>query len=467
MNLNRRGHEIARVRRYSLLLQSGELRAADIEPVRLDMEGPSGQQPAPAAALGDALAEALAVLQADGHCQEVSEQEGAQGRGLATEALSEAAGDEQRADARPALLVEVAAEFVVEDAQEHITDSCTGSVITTEAAIDAEADITTPADASSVASPADASLVTSPAAAAPGDNSTFQQKTPVTRRSMSKSPSPRRRPSPLQTALPANDENTAPASPAASPYSLPRSPSPAARSPGSKPAAAKSASALHAPLSPHGNAPVLVEAPAATTAASPTVTGVAGEQITSADAPVEALGVAAAQNSMETTEQVSPKAEHADMDGEQLTDGSPAPGAAPQTQEVLTPRTGSEANAAEPVVPATQMETPVRGLRILQGEPRNYADDELLTPASVAPFPGFGDHTAGGGCTEEATPSTAPRVADPAPFLSNNNVVFSPDTPAEALSGEHWLHITTLFMHARLCIKQSELSVLYEMFSYQ
>ena len=41
------------------------------------MEGPSGQQPAPAAALGDALAEALAVLQADSHCQEVSEQEGA------------------------------------------------------------------------------------------------------------------------------------------------------------------------------------------------------------------------------------------------------------------------------------------------------------------------------------------------------------------------------------------------------
>ena len=392
------------------------------------MEGPSGQQPAPAAALGDALAEALAGLQADGHCQEVSEQEGAQGRGLAIEALSEAAGDEQQANARPALLVEVAAEFVVEDAQEHITDSCTGSVITTEAAIDAEADITAPADASSVASPA---------AAAPGDNSTFQQKTPVTRRSMSKSPSPRLRPSPLQTALPANDENTAPASPAASPYSLPHSPSPAARSPGSKPAAAKSASAIHAPLSPHGNAPVLMEAPADITAASPTVTGVAGEQITSADAPVEALKVVAAQNSTETTEQVSPKAEHADMDGEQLTDGSPAPDAAPQAQEILTPRTGSEANAAEPVVPATQMETPVRGLRILQGKLRNYADDELLTPASVAPFPGFGDHTAGGGCAEEATPSTAPRVADPAPFLSNNNVVFSPDTPAEALSGEH------------------------------
>jgi hypothetical protein len=41
----------------------------------------------------------------------------------------------------------------------------------------------------------------------------------------------------------------------------------------------------------------------------------------------------------------------------------------------------------------------------------------------------------GAAAPEEATPATAPRVADPAPFLSNVNSVFSPDTPADARSG--------------------------------
>ena len=36
------------------------------------------------------------------------------------------------------------------------------------------------------------------------------------------------------------------------------------------------------------------------------------------------------------------------------------------------------------------------------------------------------------GLGENSTPPTAPRVADPAPFLSNDNCVFSPDSPADA-----------------------------------
>lgn len=436
---------------------SKEQRTADVAPVRLDMDG---QDPAPDAAHTDALAEALAVQQADDKLQEAPQREGsaaatetppespASTAAVSGELASPAVIVEAAVLVEAAVVAEAAAEDTLEAAHEETPDTSAES-----AAVEGEAEDPAPVSANVLASPEPAAL----------EHSAPAQQTPIPRRSTSKSlsPSPRRRPSPLQTALAANDENAAPASPAISVHSLPRSPSPAARSPGTKPATPKSAGVLRTPLSPHGNAqPLVYEPAAATEALSPTQTGSATEVIASVDAPEEAQEVAAevtTEGTWQASPAAGPEAEAALAAAKQLPD-TPATHAAVPAEELSPPATEVQPPATEPVIAAPQlgpdMETPVRGLRTLQMEPRNYADDELLTPASVVPFPGFGDHTAGGMSAEEATPSTAPRVADPAPFLSNNNVVFSPDTPAEALSGAPPAMVQCLLMHASCCHMQ-------------
>ncbi|BDA48022.1 hypothetical protein COCOBI_11-2790 [Coccomyxa sp. Obi] len=426
--------------------QAEEQRTADIAPVRLDMGAATPQEPTPEAAVTDALADALAALQAYGPEQEEAAevealQNGGAETGAATGTVIEEALESDGVESQ-VNVVEAAADVIQDASSEQVTGSDPASAPT--AALVAEEVTAAPTVHETTAK--------SPAPALPEGESALQQATPVTRRSASKSlsPSPRRRPTPLQTAMATNDENAfpSPASPATSAHSLPRSPSPAARSPGSKQLTPKSAGAMRAPLSSHRNYQTLVQ------------------DETDDSLPVDAL-VEGAGNSTEGTGKASKMAvliaesnpeEAADSSKDSAWQPSPAvlPGAEDalkEEQELLdgpneydeqaaatadSPPAYVQSDLVGQPIPATQlaaeMETPVRGLHALQAESCDYADDELLTPGSVVPFPGFGEHIAGGLGAEEATPSTAPRVADPAPFLSNNNVVFSPDTPAEALS---------------------------------
>lgn len=421
--------------------QAEEQRTADVAPVRLDMGASAIQESRSDAA--DALADALAALQADVPEQEMAEVgNGGVGTWAAIEIASKEAVDSDGAESQ-VTIVEAAADSIQDASCEQVTGSDQASAPT--AAWAAEEVKAAPAGHETTAM--------SPARALPEGNSGLQQATPVMRRSASKSlsPSPRRRPTPLQTAMAVNDENASPspASPATSAHSVLRSPSPAARSPGSKQLTPKSAAAMRAPLSPHGNHQtlvqevtedsLLVDAPVAGAGSSTHGTGKASPMsvLVAESNPEEA-----ADSSIDSTGSSSavwPGAE-VPVKKEELLNG-PSEHDEPAAASADSPPANVRSDLVERAIPATQlaaeMETPVRGLHALQTESRDYADHELLTPASVVPFPGFGEHIAGGLAAEEATPSTAPRVADPAPFLSNNNVVFSPDTPAEALSGEH------------------------------
>lgn len=422
--------------------QPDEQRTADIAPVRLDMDGPPGQE----TPIADALADSLAALQAE--CgQQVAHKVAEEEAMKETEKNSIDGPPDSETITSTNAAEEIAAEASVGGASQHLNgDTSPAEPLTVATESPAGGDAALPADADSQQSPAP--LL--PASTQAQDSAASQLPSPRVRRSNSRSlsPSPRRRPPTLQTAaLQANDENSTPATPA-SPAGT-ASPRPwqsmVPHSPGSKPTPKSAGAAQRAPLSPHGYQQKLLGEPALTV---PGPSAHAEEQ-TDAQLPSKGLGVAADSGpgsvgqeggsktaSSPAAEPVTGDAAHAQLQPSPASIDADKTVVAWPTAAALEP--ASAEKAAQPMQLAADMETPVRGLRALQGEPRKYADDDLLTPASVVPFPGFGDRTGGGASSPgEATPVTAPRVADPAPFLSNDNVVFSPDTPAEALSGKH------------------------------